>query len=247
MTDPAAAPIRIPFFVAGAMALGGLALVGAGLAMLQDGGDMNGFGLVTIGGFLLVMAVVTAAVYGKMERQRRDALGEPLLSYRLPPDIRRDAAEKAAAEIRGQNLSVLLVMLAFCVLLALVGPFLAEDGWLFSVIALGLGAFLALAALVITRYRTWKLRRGGDRVVVARKGALVHGQFHAWTLLGARIDAIGYRPGPRDDAFGELAIAYSAPSRTGRQSVSLAIPVPADQEEAARRTVEVLREGHRLS
>jgi hypothetical protein len=238
---------RKPFMVALFLFLAAVALMIWGWYRSGPLSDSNGFGLFFIGFFLVITAVIIAAVYLGQERQYRRAVRQPLLIYQLDPAWSEAAVAKNSAEIKGQNKIMLLVMLFFCALLAIIGLFLGEDGLLFSLIAVCLGAFLTLSAWLITVYRIHKLKAGGHFVLLGLDGALVSGQFHAWSMLGARLDRLSYEPAdPSAGRPGDLFIVYSAPGRYGRTTASLHLLVPPDREPEALAAMQQLRQKHRL-
>lgn len=129
------------------------------------------------------------------------------------------------------------VIAIFCVVIG--GAF-----WLFDptgggpAVALVLLGVLAVLALVVqlgtlTAFRHHASAPG--QVFIGRDGVWYNGTLHVWRGWGTRIDAVTYHT-----QDGSLAIRYSAPSRYGRQSHQVRIPVPSGAEDEAHAVAEVL-------
>lgn len=231
---------KIPYRVAVIIGLIAIAMIIGGLQLSGPGNNMNGFGLIFIGFFLVIVAIIIWLVYLSQERQYRNALQTPLLDYMLDAATHAEAIAKNSAEIKEQNKAALLIMLFFCGLIAIGGLFFGEDGYLMSAIAVGLAVFLSLMAWIITSYRVAKLQRSNQRVLLSLGGALVSDEFHNWSTMGNRLESLTWQPG-------DLAITYSYITRAGRQSTTIHLAVPPGYENAASLAVTTLIQHYQLS
>jgi hypothetical protein len=69
--------------------------------------------------------------------------------------------------------------------------------------------------------------------MIASGGVYLAGEFHDFRVLGSRLDGAAVRRKGREEAI--LRIGYSYPSRAGRQSATLDLPVPSGREAEAER------------
>lgn len=234
-----------PFIVSGLIALLSAGAIIYGLYRMQVIGDFDAPGIILIGGFLLLTALVIAIVYGLQEKLFRKTMRQPLMAYSLDAVWLQESIAKNAAEISGQNKLMLFVMLFFCLLLAIIFLFVGEDGPTVSLVMLGLAAFLSISAWIITRYRIRKLRKGGSHVLIGLDGVLFLGQFHTWALPGGRLDQFSYDPPQSDgDSAGVLNLVYSLPGRYSRTRATLQVFVPPELDAQARQTLQRLRQKH---
>lgn len=100
------------------------------------------------------------------------------------------------------------------------------------------GAILLLAAtaFVAPRARRRRLRRGPREVYLAPTGVYVATCFHPWNTMGGRLDGIAPLAGPPV----MIQLMYSYPSKNGRQSHTVRVPVPAGLDGAAEKIAGVL-------
>ncbi len=217
-----------PFITAGVFLLAGIVLVALGFILNGDP-SMSNYALAAFGLLFLIVAAVTFAMYGAMEKRYRKLLREaPLLRYTLPEEGRRAQTEKNAAELKMKNKALLTVMLFFCGLFAVVLPFFVEEKLLMAGICLGLGAFLSLAAWIITSCRVRKMRRGGEEVILGRGGAFLNGSFHAWDMPGTGITDLAYEAPAGKGKPGELRIEYAAEAHPAPVTETLILQIPGD-------------------
>ncbi len=231
-----------PFVTAGVFLLAGIVLVALGFFRSGDP-SMNNYALGAFGLLFLIVAAVTFAIYGAMEKRYRNLLREePLLRYILPEEGRRTQSDKNVAELRMKNKALLTVMLFFCGLFAVVLPFFVEEKLLMIGICLGIGAFLALAAWTITSYRVRKLRRGGKEVILGRGGAYLEGAFHAWDMPGTGITDLAYEPPSWKGKPGELRIEYTAQALPAPLTEIITLLIPRELEDKIPMVLQALEE-----
>lgn len=220
----------IPFITAGVFLLAGIALMMIGL-MMADGQDMNGYAIGAFGLLFVITAAVTFAMYSNLEKRYRDLLREePLLRYTLNAEAQQAQIKKNMAELKAKNKALLMVMLFFCALSAIILPFFVEEKIIMIFICLGLGAFLAMAAWVITAYRLSKLQRGGKEVILGRGGVYLDGSFHAWNMPGTDITALHYKSPASTGMLGQLKIEYTAQAIPAPLKETIILLIPNEME-----------------
>lgn len=222
--------------VAGVMALIAAVMIAVGLVV----DTQWNYALLFMGAFLLVIAVVVFATFTYQESVFRKVMREPLMELNVTgTDLDKMVQENSDA-IRAQNLLSLIIMLFFFFIIIVVGLFLGPDGRMMSLMMLIIALMISLAAYIITKYRISKIKRSTGHVVISRRGALVHGQFHNWSIPGARIDKIELKPSAGTKS-GTLVIEYSALTRTGRNTAILNIKYPYQYEPHVQYTVSQLQ------
>ena len=201
-----------PLIAAATMLVAGVILMILGFVRSGDA-NMNNYALAAFGLLLVIAGVIISVMYGALEKRYRRLLREgPLLRYTLKAETNQAQIQKNIDELKSKNKALLFVMLFFCVLFAIILPIFVEEKLIMIAICLGLGAFLAMAALGITAYRVRKLQRGGEEVILGRGGAYLEGSFHAWDIPETSITALRYAPPSNPGKMGKLAIEYTAQS-----------------------------------
>lgn len=166
-------------------------------AAYVDLGD-GSFALIALGIFILIIGIVTLCVYAMMEGRFRkvlDAGNGTLLRYQMNENELTFGVSAQADNVKSTNKSTLLIILFFCAVFAIGGPiFIEDDGYIFSIISIALGVFMTIMALIITKYRTNKLKKGLNReVILTVNAAYVFGELHTWRLPGFLL-SVGYSP-----------------------------------------------------
>ena len=198
-----------------------------------------GYGLIMVSGFLSLCAAITMVVFGR-RAARLDALvhGKDLLAHwTYPLDQWREFVELDYREERRAKNALFLVIAAFSLVIGLAFLLFAREG--------GKAVFLTLMAVVallsvfayLLPWRSYvrRVRAPGD-VFLAPTACYIAGAFHAWDMLGARIEGVQFKSKPTPI----LEIGYSAPDNTGRQECTLRVPVPAGEEAVAEEAVKAI-------
>ena len=107
-----------------------------------------------------------------------------------------------------------------------------DSGLIMLGIFLGLGVLLSIVILLTTNYDHWQNTKYHGEVYIARDGAYVGRKLHLWKGWGAGLDDINY-----DEENRLLLIEYSMPSRNGRDTATIRIPVPPGQDDKARQVM----------
>lgn len=131
-------------------------------------------------------------------------------------------------------------MLFFCLLVAVIGPFLVEedDRPLIILIGVGLGIFLALIAFIITKFRVYKLKKGSKLVMLSKKGAYVLGTFHFWGAPASFSHSIELEQKQNGTV---IEIEYSVLTMAGPNTTNFFVPVPENLIEEAKKAVEIMK------
>lgn len=233
----------------------GIVIAAAGaaamLAPFITGMDMMdwGYGTMCIGGFVLLVGLITAWVYRARVAAAQGLLaGENLLaqwSYTEPAG--EQLIEEQFAEYTGHNKALFLIVAAWFVVIGggcLAFTYLTEDEfmWPLALIFLGVVLLIGAVAYLAPRIERNRARRAARDVYIGRKGIMVQGALHAWGTPLERLDAVAYEATSQG---GELQFTLSSLSSVGvphYESRSVRVPVPAGHEEAARAAARQLQE-----
>jgi hypothetical protein len=91
------------------------------------------------------------------------------------------------------------------------------------------------------RFSAWHIKEQNQKTVgeayIAKDGACVNGKLYAWNFLGSSLSS-----GKIEEKQGLklLAVTYTTPTFPGPQINIVRVPIPPDQEEAAKKTIEQL-------
>jgi hypothetical protein len=215
----------------------------------------NAIAVAVLGGFVVLAGVVALAVVGWHAVVIARVLSgrDLLLTWSYEGAAWRRFAEQDAAE-RVQQAKALVVMTAL-IAAVIVSVFLvvAEDKAAAGVAALVVVGAIALAAGVAwAGVRAVRRRYSAPRIelFLGRDGLWLAGMTHVWSGLGARLESAAIVDG--ENGVSALEIVYSVIQSSGprtlffhRRHETVRLPVPAGEEQAARRAVETL--AHRSS
>jgi len=208
----------------------------AGWDMMQ-----YGFGTIMMSGFLVVICVIVVCVYaGRAARLERLFGGADLLAHWIysPEEWRRFAELEYQTEKKEKRALYILVAVITAVIGAGFLIFADEGGFAVAAVLAGLLVLLAGVAFLVPQLNHRRNLRNPGEVLISPTAAYVTGAFHSWTMLGARMESINLVDG---DPL-TISIVYSAPSRQGRDSCALRIPVPKGKREDAERLVSALQQ-----
>jgi hypothetical protein len=196
-------------------------------------GFNGGFAISTFCVFLAITGLVVIAMYSGRAREADRILKQDnlLAHWKYTTAEWQDYLEKDYHMESHDKWSLYkLVMAITAVVVFGFWLFHRDSGGLMIGIFLGLGLILAVTILLTTNYDHWQNRRHHGEVYITRNGAYVGRRLHLWKGWGASLDDVAY-----DEAERLLMMSYSMPSRTGRDSATVRIQVPAGQEENARK------------
>lgn len=237
-----AEPVKLyrgPLITAAFLLLVGLVAFLSGFYLADKFKEMNYYALVALGILLTVSAVVTFIVYGSLERKFQSVIsGQTLLNYTVGQEVYESISGTSSEDIRAGNRALLYIMLFFCAVLAVIGPFIVEDGALMSIIALGIALFLFLSEAAITRYRISRIKGGSHKVILSRCGAYVCGEFHSWCAPGMKLlGAERISDAAPLDGVSLIRIRYEAVTLPGPSVYSVVVPVPEEDMEGILRSL----------
>ena len=229
-----------PLIVAAVLFITGLSMLIGSIWLEIETGDTGYFGLATIGFMIAVSGVITWVIFGKVNRQFRKTMMNPLLRYELSASATKDVVEKNVKELWSTNTASLVLIIFFCIVFGLMGLLFGEDGALFAMICIGIAIVMSAAFWIITTYRVRKLRHGSHEVVIAQQGVYVLGQYHSWGLKGSWISDVHHTPA---DSFGdgELRITYSVLTTAGPKDETVIVMVPIEHDPKIPDVLEVLK------
>jgi len=222
----------------------GLGIALLGLAMMayppvaRLDGMAGGYALQTLGLFVLIVGVVTWAVYRALAvRFARILRGEGMLAHWTYSEQEwRDYTESEGRE-RADDLKALYVSVLFIAAIVC-GVFgLTHDDAIpvMLLIWLGLAIVLGATAFVAARQGLWRNRHSHGEAIVSRLGVLLPAEEHFWGILGSRLmDATV------DESPPTLTVTYMAPTRYGVEEYFARVRVPAGQEESAQQVATAL-------
>jgi hypothetical protein len=220
-----------------------ITLLGVGQIVVPGlaGADMMAFGYAL--GFVGIMVVATGLLvtwtYGRRAAawQRIMAGNDVLAHWHYTPDEWQRYAEAEFEQERSDKralwtlTTVIIVVVSAAFLL--IDP---EAGRWVALVMVSLDALLAVLALLLPWLDYRRNMRAPGAALISSRGVCLNGRLHLWNLLGSRLRRVSLSEG--SPAILSFLITY--PSRTGRQSYTLRVPVPAGQEPAAQQVCERL-------
>ena len=229
----------------------GIALFAVGgfliLLPILTGMDMmgGGYALQFAGLFLVLSGLVTAAIFGQRAARLNSILsGKDLLAHWIYDLAQVEKlAQQDRQETRRENLSLFLViagfMLACIIFFTVYGYATGEGDNMPLFIALMVGALLIVAVFAFgmpyIQYR--RTVRSSHEAIIASNGLYVNGAVHIWNAPLAALDGVSLV-----EDGGEARLVFHLRYRMGiaaTETYTVEVPVPAGEEETARRV-----EGH---
>jgi membrane protein YdbS with pleckstrin-like domain len=228
------------------IALLGLVLVLV-LAPGLSGMDMmrSGFGIMFIGFFVIIVGIITAAVFGQRAREMNRILADENIVARWTyseAESRQQVQEQFARQ-SAYNRSTFIIMFAWFVVIggAFMGYSLFSTGevnWFFAVLFFGILLFLALVAFITPVLWRQQAERSSREVIIARSGLVLNGGLHTWVRPLNRLESVQFNETPGEKA---LEFEIGAMSRAGMAAYTpytVIVPLPAGQEADAQRIVD---------
>jgi len=218
------------------------ALVAAGIGLFLMIGPMGlgwidgfegGFALAMAGLLVLIGGIATAIVFQMMARRYDQIVSdlEPLARWTYSDAEWRAYTEaEHETDTRGRWRLVAIVA-AFALFFGVAFVLFDREAGPYVLLALiGVTGIVSLAACLTSRqnYRRNVLRQG--ETLICSEGLILNGQLHAWNIIGSMLDRVDYVEG----TVPLVEFEYSAVSRTGRNSCTVRVPVPASEREHAR-------------
>lgn len=200
------------------------------------------------GGFAISFACIIVAITGIfvvfMFRGRAAAIdkmltgSDLLVHWKYKPEEWLQYTEQAHKLDTKEKWSLfLLVMVIAVIVLGLFWLAIPDSGMVVVGVFFGLAIILSITIFITTTYTYWQNRQHQGEVYISRSGAFINHQLHLWQGWGAELDRARYDPGER-----LIEITYSIPSRQGRDSHTICIPVPAGKDSEVNPVLSALAE-----
>jgi hypothetical protein len=223
-------------------AVGGFALLGVVLPLLFMDGMSGGFGIACLSGFVAMCCGIGAAVFlfrgFALDKILR---GEELVvHWTYSPEEWRRYSEAEYGRDRQLKFVLFCIIAGFALFFGVLFLIFGGDGGrVVFFVMLGLIVLIGgVAALsIFLAHRSNETRLGEARI--SRIGVYLNRDLHNWNMVGARLDDVSL---VREESL-LVAFTYSYPSRTGRQSTTVRVPVPAGREGEAERVVAYFTQG----
>lgn len=208
----------------------------------------NGGFAISFMSILIAVAGVTGFIlYTVMARAVDSALsGENLLAHwKYTPAEWAEYTEKENVENSGAKKGLFIVLL---VVSAIVGAglyiFDPENGRIVLVGLAAVDAFIGIIVYLSVKADYRNNRNNLGEAYLTLNSVYLNHRIHLWKGIGTRLEAAemetDYRHQPR------LKFVYSAMARHGRDHFTVRIPIPAGEEETAKRVLAQIREAHGL-
>jgi hypothetical protein len=182
------------------------------------------------------MAGLTAFICAYMFRARgrvfeRLRRGENLVArWTYAPDEWKSFAAEDDVRERSSKWKLFGIVAFFCVLFGVAFPFFdPENGWVVTMVMLGLVALIALVILATTSSRRRRMQGQVGDVKLGEDGLLLAGELHIWKGWGARLEEVSVLDGNPPC----LAFTYSTPSKNSRQITTVRVPIPRGKDAEA--------------
>ncbi len=205
---------------------------------------MDGFN----GGFALSFICIIIALTGVfvvlMYRGRAATLdsiiqGKDVLAHwKYSAEEWRRYTEKAYEIEKKEKWGLFLFVMAIAIIV-LIGFWLfnRDSGVVVIAVFVGLAAILSVTILLTTSYTHWQNKKYHGEVYIGRDGVFLNRQLHLWRGWGAELEKAGY-----DEKERLISITYSIPSRQGRDTHSVHVPVPKGRENEVKAILAALAE-----
>lgn len=221
-----------------------LLLIGLALIVLPGllGVDMMqaGYGLAFIGIFLFIAGGVTSIFYVVRFRQVQKMLaGEGLLAHwKYQPGEWQEYSDAEFERQKGEKAGLFWVVTFFIVVIG--GIFFVADPeagkWVLLTLLL-LDVVLAVLAFGWPRWEYHHNQESVGEALITSNAIYLNRRLHMWNSLGSRLDQVEIL----DTYPPVIAFEYSYPTRHGRQTDTVRVPIPQGQAAAAQQLVERMK------
>ena len=216
-----------------------LAVIGIGLFLMFapvglgwiDGFE-GGFALASFGLLIVIGGVVTAVLFFRLAKHYEQILSDeaPLARWTYSDAEWRAYTETEHKTDTRDRWTLAGIISAFALFFGVLFAIFAPEGGVYVLfVMLGLIALVWLTAFLTSRqnYRR-NVRRKGE-TLISSQGIILNGQLHAWNVIGSRLERVDYM----EETPPLIEFEYSAPSRNGRSSYTVRVPVPFGKEASA--------------
>lgn len=201
----------------------------------------GGFALAAFGLLIMIASIVTAILFFKLSKSYDRILTDKnILARWTYSDAEWRAYTEADYKIDRKNRWTLVGIISafaifFGIVFAIVDP---EAGIYVLYTMLGLIALVSLTAFLTSQQNYRRNVKHKGETLIASDGIILNGQLNAWNVIGSRLERVEYM----DETPPMVEFEYSAPSRSGRDSYTVRVPIPAGQEKSARDIVQFFKD-----
>jgi hypothetical protein len=187
--------------------------------------------------FSLVMcitSIVVAVMYAKRSRITGSILrGENLLAHwTYTEEEWARYAQTEHKEFKQHNRSLFILVAVIAIIIGVIFVIVNPDDWMiFAVIILGIIAIAGVSAWLAVALGERQNRKYHGEVFITADGVFINRVLHLWKGFGAAFEGAIYDDSGREIPV--IVIDYSMPSRTGRQTSTVRVPVPHGHEPEA--------------
>ncbi len=211
----------------------GLFLMFAPMGLGWIDGFEGGFALATFGLLIMLTGIITAIIFFRLARRYDRIISdkEPLARWTYSDAEWRAYTEAEHVADTRDRWTLVAIISAFALFFGVLFAVFAPDGGFYVLLTmLGLIGIVSLTAFITSRqnYRRNVLHKG--ETIIASDGIILNGQLHTWNVIGSRLERVDYV----EATVPLVELEYSAPSRNGRDSYTVRVPVPSNEERSAR-------------
>jgi hypothetical protein len=223
-----------------------LFLVGFFTPFIVDflGGDIEDwmFAIMFFSLIMCITSIVVAVMYTKRANITGSILrGEHLLAHWTYTEEEWSRyAQTEHKEFKQHNRSLFILVAVIAVIIGVIFIIIHPDDWaVFAVMILGIIAIAGGSAWLAVALGERQNRKYHGEVFITADGLFINRVLHLWKGYGAALESAVYEASGRDIPV--IVIDYSAPSRTGRQTWTVRVPVPGGHEPEAEIIVQQLQ------
>ena len=197
----------------------------------------GGFALAAFGLLIMIAGITTAVLFFRLAKSYDRILSNKnLLARWTYSDAEWREFTEADYKIDRKNRWILVGIISafaifFGVLFAIMDP---EAGIYVLFVMLGLIVLVSITAFLTSQQNYRRNVRHKGETLIASDGLIFNGQLHAWNVIGSRLERVDYM----EERPPMIEFEYSAVSRSGRDSYTVRVPIPAGQEKSARDIVQ---------
>lgn len=213
------------------------------LAYTSVDGMSGGYAIAFVAFFLFICGIVVALLFVTRARTMDSILADPapLAHWTYPEEAARENVEREYQEFRERNRAMFVIIGGMLVVVALFFlVFVEEGGPETALILLGITVLL----FVVSRVTPWLERRralnASHEAIITREGVVYEGSVYPFRTFLVWWHGVTLREAGRK---GPAALVFSFTQLVGRfiiQPFDVVVPVPAGEEERARRVVREL-------
>ncbi len=211
-------------------------------ALIGIDGFEGGFAISFLSLFMLIAALVTAAMFMSYARKvDRILRGEGLLAHWIyPPDYWIEYTKKEYQTEKSEKKGLFLIVTAFALFFGvLFWAFDPEAGFYVFLMMLVLIAIIAFAWQFSAWYNYRQNMRGIREVYIAKDAIYMNKRLYTWQTVLTRFDEVTQQ---NNQGISLIVFRYTAATRAGPQTYTTRVPIPQGQEETAKKIIEIINQ-----